>query len=292
MASVLPSRPDLRPTLSIKRMDWRHWAFFFGVPLLVAVYAAVNNWAVLEAVGIGGSVLFYLAHAFLPWWTSCLVTRVWMEMLRRWQPPQILILLLGTLTACLLIVPYTNWLMSEFQALWTDSYEGHFLQPFGLTEFTSYAIRASIVWIIVNLLFDRFLGLPRYRYEAAQIEVDERRALATEGVSIPTFLERLPARVTADEVIALKAEQHYVRVYTAERNHLTLSRFSDAIKELDSSAGLRVHRSYWIRTANVKALRRKQKKWSLEMDTGLVVPVSGPYRALVEQAVTGRVAAM
>ncbi len=203
-------------------------------------------------------------------------------MLRRWQPPQLVILLLGTLTACLLIVPYSNWLVSEFQALWTN-YDGHFLQPFGLAEFASYAVRASIVWIIVNLLFDRFLGLPRYRYEAAQTEVDERRALAAGGVAIPTFLERLPVRVTADEVIALKAEQHYVRVYTSERDHLTLYRFSDAIKELDPTVGLQVHRSYWIRTENVKALNRKQKKWLIEMDTGLVVPVSGPYRALVEQ---------
>jgi len=288
LASVSPIRPNLRLLLHLKRLDWRHWAFFLGVPALVAVYAAVNNWTVLEAAGIGGSVLFYLAHAFLPWWTSCLVTRGWMEVLRRWQPPQLLLLLLGTVTACLLIVPYTNWLTSVFQTLWINPSDGHSPQPFTLAELTSYAIRASVIWIIVNLLFDRYFGLPRYRYEATDSEVGNRRALAAAGIRIPRFLERLPARVTADEVIALKAEQHYVRVYTAKRDYLTLSRFSDAVKELDSQPGLQVHRSYWVRTANIKSLLRKPKKWVVEMETGLQAPVSGPYRALVQQALGER----
>ncbi len=283
MASVSPLRSQLPLARFAARWDWRHGAFFVGVPLLIAIYAGLNNWAVVELAGIGGSIVFYLAHAFVPWWTSCGVTRAWMEVLRPWQPPQLVLLLLGTLTACLLIAPYTNWLTGAFEARWIGALDNHSLTPFSMAEFLGYAIRASVIWVIINVLFDRFLSLPRYRYEAPQAEVDARRAPAARGAAIPQFLERLPVKVTGQDVLALKAEQHYVRVYTAQRHFMTLCRFSDAVAQLDPDRGLQVHRSYWVRKTSIKALRRGTKKLIVEMDSSLRVPVSGPYRELVLQ---------
>ena len=139
-------------------------------------------------------------------------------------------------------------------------------------------LRATVVWIAVNLLFDRFLGFPRYRYDVVTPSIE-----VPDNADAPRFLQRLPNNVSADEVIALKAEQHYVRVYTAGRSFMTLYRFSDAVAELDPERGLQVHRSYWVNTSAIKAIKRGPKKLQVLFDSGMTVPVSGPYRGLVEQ---------
>ena len=94
-------------------VDWRRIAFFLGVPLAVAVYAAANNWAVIRVLGYPATIMFYLAHAFVPWWTTCLVTQACKVSLRRWQPPQLVLLIMGTAIACVLVLPYSNWLTTS-----------------------------------------------------------------------------------------------------------------------------------------------------------------------------------
>jgi hypothetical protein len=54
--------------------------------------------------------------------------------IRPWKPVPLIILLVGHTLACYFILPYVNWL------------------------------RAGILWVGVNPLFDHFLGLPRHRY--------------------------------------------------------------------------------------------------------------------------------
>jgi tetratricopeptide (TPR) repeat protein len=76
------------------------------------------------------------------------------------------------------------------------------------------------------------------------------------------------------EVLCLKAEDHYLRVYSTAGEALVLFRFSDAVKALPKEAGLQVHRSYWVsRSALLKTPRRGQRQY-LELTNGLTLPVS------------------
>lgn len=280
--------------------NWRLILFYLGVPAIVAVYAALNNWAVLQVAGYSGSLLFYAGHAFVPWWTTGLVTYIFYRLLARWQPRQIMILLLGTVLACVIVLPYSIWLTESFAQNWLPGDATGELSSLHIHDeigFWSFTLRASVMWIVVNIGFDRFLGLPRYRYGDIAV------AAADKGVSgqaggpsvggsgesdeaakpVPIFLRRLPADVSESDVIALKAEQHYVKVFTPKRSFMTLYRFSDAVAEMDPEAGQQVHRSYWVRTASIRKIRRAAKKFEVELENEMRVPVSAPNSGLVKR---------
>lgn len=275
--------------------DWRAAAFFVGVPLAVALYASLNNWMVVGAVGYGGALVFYAAHALLPWWTTCAVTAALMRLLQRWRPPQTVLLGLGTLVACGLTLPYCMWLTETFAGRFglVESLPGG---PVGeaieRSAFWPYAARASAVWFAVNLVFDRVLGFPRYRYAAPEQDAAAltrpTAAAAAAGAQPddagPRFLARLPVEVRPEEVIALKAEQHYLQVWTAQRSFMTLYRFGDAVAESEAQEGLQVHRSHWVRLDAIRSVRRGSRRLEVELDNGLRVPVSGPHRAQVLDA--------
>jgi hypothetical protein len=285
--------------LPFQDWDWRHFLFYLGVPAILGSYSALSNWELLELSGYQTTLLFYAGHSFVPWWITCLATVAVFRLLRPWQPPQLLVLLAGSFLACLATLPYSEWVTEFFASGWfkgdTDGRLAwqHIYSQIG---FWSFALRASVVWVAINLVFDRGLGLPRFRYAGATPRgpaVPPAPADVTAGDLLPAaggaddgalrFLQRLPATVKPEEVIALKAEQHYIKVYTADRQFMTLHRFSDAVAEMDASAGQQVHRSFWVRTGAVRAIRRSSGRYTLELVNDLKVPVSAPNRGLLRE---------
>ena len=55
------------------------------------------------------------------------------------------------------------------------------------------------------------------------------------------FLDRLPPELGRD-LVCLRMADHYVEVFTTSGSTLILMRFADAVAELESAGGLRVHR--------------------------------------------------
>lgn len=90
--------------------------------------------------------------------------------------------------------------------------------------------------------------------------------------------ERLPGSL-GTEILCLRVEDHYVRVYTRRGDTLILTRFGDAILAVSSIPGIRVHRSWWVATAAVESLRRTGRTAELRLCNGVTVPVSQPYLA-------------
>ncbi|NND35948.1 MAG: LytTR family transcriptional regulator [Gammaproteobacteria bacterium] len=84
---------------------------------------------------------------------------------------------------------------------------------------------------------------------------------------------------------AVSAEQHYINVHTPAQDYMVLYRFSDAVSELGNTVGLRVHRSHWIRKSAIAEIKTDAKKMIVRLHSGLEVPVSQPYQALVRQTV-------
>ena len=91
--------------------------------------------------------------------------------------------------------------------------------------------------------------------------------------SPPRLLARLPARL-GREVLALQAEDHYVRVHTALGSDLLLMRFADAVAEAEGIPGLRVHRSWWVARAAVASARPEGRRAVLTLTNGLSAPVT------------------
>lgn len=85
----------------------------------------------------------------------------------------------------------------------------------------------------------------------------------------------LAARVPLGQLVAVTAEDHYIRLHLANGEApLLLYRFADAVADLAGVDGLQVHRGAWVAAAAVEGARREGRRWWLEVGNGVSLPVS------------------
>ncbi len=96
------------------------------------------------------------------------------------------------------------------------------------------------------------------------------------------FTQRLPLPLRSQQVIALQAEDHYLRVHLAGgESTLILMRLSDAIAELSADQGAQTHRSWWVARESVRNVTKADGRATLTLDGGVEAPVSRSfYKAL------------
>jgi len=118
-----------------------------------------------------------------------------------------------------------------------------------------------------------------------------RRVVETRTVIAPplpeaerTFRLRLSAKRRSAKLIALEAEDHYVRVHTEAGSELLLMRFSEAVEELAQAHGYRLHRSWWAAAEAVEAVRWKRGGGEARLAGGIVAPVSRSCASTLKQA--------
>jgi DNA-binding LytR/AlgR family response regulator len=98
-----------------------------------------------------------------------------------------------------------------------------------------------------------------------------------------TFRQRLSAKRRAAQLIAVEAEDHYLRVHTDAGDELITARFSDALLELASLAGYQTHRSWWVAAGAIEAVRWRRGRGELRLACGLTVPVSRTYSSVLKR---------
>lgn len=89
----------------------------------------------------------------------------------------------------------------------------------------------------------------------------------------PEFMSKLPPDLRRD-IIALEAEDHYVRVHTLHGSALVLMRLADAAALIDSRLGLRVHRSWWVAKDGVRGLEATSGRAVARLVDDRAVPIS------------------
>lgn len=98
------------------------------------------------------------------------------------------------------------------------------------------------------------------------------------------FFDRLPLRLRGARVIAVEAEDHYLRVHTDRGSDLILMRLSDALGELDGLEGAQTHRSWWVAQDAVRDVSRGDGRATLTLEGGLTAPVSRRYARALREA--------
>jgi hypothetical protein len=113
----------------------------------------------------------------------------------------------------------------------------------------------------------------------------ERHAVAADDTVDPSgaFRQRLSARRRAARLLAVEAEDHYLRVHTDAGEELITLRFSDALAELARDAGYQTHRSWWVAAGAIDAVRWRRGRGELRLVSGLTVPVSRTYSAALKR---------
>lgn len=129
--------------------------------------------------------------------------------------------------------------------------------------------------LLINLVLT-FVGVMATRRQA---RVAPEAPAAPPVVESDRWAERLPAEHRAAALLAIEAEDHYLRVHTGAGSTLVLLRLGDAIAELGPARGVQVHRSWWVARDAVERTERAGEKVALILQGGLRVPVSRGNRA-------------
>ena len=145
--------------------------------------------------------------------------------------------------------------------------------PLGLALLFYVGLITLVMTILSTLMLER-----RRRVEAAS-------PLPAETALLPVNLAgRLSPKLKGEPVLALEAEDHYVRIHTPAGSELVLLRLADAANEMGNTPGARTHRSWWVARSAVKGVSRNAGRTSLQLVNGLEVPVSRGYLAELREA--------
>lgn len=98
------------------------------------------------------------------------------------------------------------------------------------------------------------------------------------------FRQRLSAKRRAAALIAVEAEDHYLRIHTDAGEELITARFGDAIAELVRAPGFQTHRSWWVAADAIDEVRWKRGRGEAKLKSGLTVPISRSNAAPLKAA--------
>jgi hypothetical protein len=286
--------------------------FYLGIPVIMSIMFGINHAGLAKHFTIPDGTLYW-AGIWVPFWLMLdLSTRASAVALRPWSPPLWLLLILGSALAMLASRPYIVWYIAYYQGQLPTV---ELAPPVALAQAWRQLDRllgfmgTPLFWMAINYYYDRVLSIPRYRGRslairgestlvqglapAAQRLDDKNFTNAVQATSpvkeskadlptvfSPPFMALLPPRL-GNDLVALQAEDHYVRIHTTLGNGLVRYRFSDALLELTTVDGLRVHRSFWVCKRHITKIERVERGWSLMMYGDVVVPVSHAYREAV-----------
>lgn len=104
-----------------------------------------------------------------------------------------------------------------------------------------------------------------------------RRVAVAPTPAQPKLACRLPPHLRSSQLLAVEAEDHFLRVHTSTGQALLPMRFSDALKLLRNEPGAQTHRSWWVSKSAVSSVQRGNGRARLTLQNGLEVPASRQF---------------
>jgi hypothetical protein len=101
---------------------------------------------------------------------------------------------------------------------------------------------------------------------------------------LAAFRRRLSAKRREAALIAVEAEDHYLRVHTDAGDELITARFGDALAELAAARGFRTHRSWWVAADAIDDVKWLRGRGEARLKCGLVIPISRSNAGPLKQA--------
>jgi hypothetical protein len=203
----------------------------------------------------------------------------------RW-PLWLLVIVSGVLGSVVLAPLY--WLIGEglmlqtlgFAATNDDDLDAKLV--FGLTavvyEFVDIVAPVTTAWIVVS--WPRLQGLipPLVSNDPTSDDAPPQSSLAEGELAAAASWRAAIPRELGDDVIAVKSELQYLRVFTARGSALILGALQE-IEDAEGQTGMRVHRSWWVHAQHIHAVRKKGDAAVCVLSDGREVPVSRRRKA-------------
>jgi hypothetical protein len=135
-------------------------------------------------------------------------------------------------------------------------------------------------WALIS--WPRLQGLLPPLVQSPKKSVDEPLAAQSQVSSIVEesaqhWRKALPTEL-GNDVMAVKSELQYLRVWTTRGSALILGSLQE-VEDAEGSAGMRVHRSWWVNARHVRTVRRSGEAAICELSDGRELPVSRRRKA-------------
>ncbi|AXB79002.1 LytTR family DNA-binding domain-containing protein [Novosphingobium sp. P6W] len=253
---------------------------FIGIPIFLGFAAGWPQAGRTVAWPKEHAVFFWIGLSTCGWWANDLITRALAKPLRQLGVSLPGTLMIGVVVASLPSDGALKLWVHAYLAMFPDLPMTRPLPQIHLDPiiFLKTHIYGYIEWPLINLVLFHLWKMPCFGY---LFQTDTYQSPTITEPVLP-FMSKIPVPLQG-EVIALAAEQHYLRVYTSLGEALILYRLSDAIRDL-GARGMQVHRSYWVSSGAVIKVLRTRTSQSLLLHNGLEVPVSRSFRQTVQQA--------
>jgi MFS family permease len=149
-----------------------------------------------------------------------------------------------------------------------------------LEEWLEISVPVIAGWVLIS--WPRLQGLLPPLVQKTNWSVDEPLAALSQDpkvieVSVRSWREALPKEL-GDDVIAVKSELQYLRVWTTRGAALVLGSLQE-VEDEEGSAGMRVHRSWWVHARHVRTVGRRGEAAICELSDGREVPISRRRKA-------------
>lgn len=276
--------------------------FFLVIPVALAFLFSLTGIRLIAGMTWFSGLLYMLCHMFICWWSVSLGTWSSKRLLQHWQPAPLALCAVGFLLA---LVP-SSWLFLQLGSAFAGldpvfAANRAQLEPepsllAGFARWMRYSLPALILFSATVWVYRRAAGVRWLSYPDSPLAgVDagagsgepggdhgDRAGLALAGRLPGSRLDPLA------EVIAIKAEQHYICVHSTAGRDLVRCRFRDLSTIYDDCDGGQVHRSWWVSFAQVGRVRRAGRSIELVMTNGLSIPVSLMHKNMVMTALQQR----
>lgn len=120
---------------------------------------------------------------------------------------------------------------------------------------------------------------------AADIPQKPQKEIASPALS--AFHRKIPQHLGQD-IITVRAQDHYVEVTTPNGAAMILTRLSDAVAQLEGHGCVRVHRSWVLNLSHVLRVGPGANGLEITMTNDQQVPVGRSYRAAFDAALQNR----
>ena len=278
-------------------MTAQRWlALYLGLPIALALFNGLRGTVFAPEIGVLRCTVMFLACS-IPTYAGMAVLAHAVLRVRRYVAVHPLLALAVSAAAS---IPISYVVITAFIRMFDGFYPE--LQPLLAADglwladgFVAYLLTPSRIviapiWLGAHYIYESLTRDVLF-YEgiitSRTMEKGGERAPAVAPNALP-FLTKLKPSL-GRRVLALEAQEHYVKVYTDRGEDLILYRLGDAVRELAHAIpGLRVHRSYWVAEDAIEKIQPTAKSYKIGLANGLIVPVSKSYKNMIDHMILNR----
>ncbi|MCP4001251.1 MAG: LytTR family transcriptional regulator [Gammaproteobacteria bacterium] len=273
----LPTPPWRQPTLRDRLR------FFIGIPLLLALVFSLVGIRLTHGMAYFDALAYMILHMFIAWWSVCLGATVIKLSLRSLRPPTITVCLMGVFIALIpaaFLFQALGDLYADFYPIFATNREDSVYPSWSLTyllHFIRYSAPVLPTFLAGVYGYRYATGVDWYGYEP---QVSKQETTTETGLTTTATAQLIKGSKLPDDarLIAIKADQHYIHIWSDQGNDLVRYRFSDLPNALRDCHGVQTHRSWWVNLNFVQSYKTSSRKMELIINDELNVPVSLSYK--------------